>query len=656
MRPLHQRLSLYIEGDEAYTFIPAEPVGAHSLTIQRATSELYLNQPNTTIPSTAQRYPKAIYGILGIISLSLSDYIIVITGREVRGRLIGHDVYRATDFDVLPLNPNISVANPPHPVESHLLALIRSHFHGGNFLFSYEWDITRRLQSQWLNRNEDEHKSLWEVADDRFFWNRYLQSRLIEATNVKQDLGPFILPVMYGTFDIRSEFLNGRHFQVGLISRRSRYRAGTRYFRRGVDQDGHVANFNETEQLLLVEGPPSSGHAPGEFAHQFSYVQIRGSIPLYWGEVNTLRYKPDLQIMELQDTVDAMRAHLQEQVTLYGEQALVNLVNHKGHEKPIKEAYERYLAELNLPKVKYEYFDFHTECKHMRWDRISLLIDRLKEDLERQGYFHLCDTQHQLQNGTVRTNCMDNLDRTNVVQATLAKWTLTEQLRSVGILQSAETVDDYESLSKSFREMWADHADQISTAYGGSGALKSDFTRTNKRTKKGLLEDGVKSVVRYLKNNLFDGPRQDSFDLVTGAWIPRKNPSLSMHLILDARPLVMRSMPVIAYFSLFMICAGLTLPRTSDYNLVYYFLIWVSLLSATLIFIVIHGVDYVSWPRLLPPTDVIWYSGPGYRSADNGKGIKGWRIGGNGPKRPGRVAVSVAGDEIEMGSMKKRVE
>jgi hypothetical protein len=56
--------------------------------------------------------------------------------------------------------------------------------------------------------------------------------------------------------------------------------------------------------------------------------------------------------------------------------------------------------------------------------------------------------------------------------------------------------------------VWADHADEISNAYGGSGALKSDFTRTNQRTRKGLLDDGVKSLLRYLKNNFFDGARQ----------------------------------------------------------------------------------------------------------------------------------------------------
>lgn len=36
---------------------------------------------------------------------------------------------------------------------------------------------------------------------------------------------------------------------VTLISRRSRFRAGTRYKRRGVDDKGNCANYVETEQV-----------------------------------------------------------------------------------------------------------------------------------------------------------------------------------------------------------------------------------------------------------------------------------------------------------------------------------------------------------------------------------------------------------------------
>jgi hypothetical protein len=41
-----------------------------------------------------------------------------------------------------------------------------------------------------------------------------------------------------------------------------------------------------------------------------------------------------------------MQKHLQEQVSIYGEQSLVNLVNQKGYEQPVKEAYERYISQV----------------------------------------------------------------------------------------------------------------------------------------------------------------------------------------------------------------------------------------------------------------------------------------------------------------------
>jgi len=47
---------------------------------------------------------------------------------------------------------------------------------------------------------------------------------------------------------------------------------------------------------------------------------------------------------------------------------------------------------------------------------------------------------------------MDNLDRTNVAQAAIAKYILTKQLRDVGVFGENETVDDYEELSVGFRE------------------------------------------------------------------------------------------------------------------------------------------------------------------------------------------------------------
>jgi len=44
--------------------------------------------------------------------------------------------------------------------------------------------------------------------------------------------------------------------------------------------------------------------------------------------------------------------------------------------------------------------------------------------------------------------------------------------------------------------------------YAGTGALKSDFTRTGKSTTKGNLKDGVNSISRYYINNFRDRLRQ----------------------------------------------------------------------------------------------------------------------------------------------------
>jgi len=257
----------------------------------------------------------------------------------------------------------------------------------------------------------------------------------------------------------------------------------------------------------------------------------------------------------------------------------------------------------------------------MRWDRISVLIDRIKDDIEVQGYFSLnSETDDvKLQGGSVRTNCMDNLDRTNVAQAAIAKYILTKQLRDMRVFGENETVDDFEGLSAVFRELWSDHADAISKAYSGTGALKTDYTRTGKRTKMGALDDFYRSSMRYLKNNFFDGVRQDAFDLMTGVWTPEHG--TAGFLISDDRPLIIRAVPYVSWFSVFMVAAGLTLPRSSGYSLFVYFLLWFAIFGISFAFILAHGIDYVSWPRLISLSSIINYDGPGYRDGNHGKGI-----------------------------------
>lgn len=51
----------------------------------------------------------------------------------------------------------------------------------------------------------------------------------------------------------------------------------------------------------------------------------------------------------------------------------------------------------------------------------------------------------------VRTNCMDCLDRTNVVQSVISRWVLTRQLQELGILSPNENFESHDQFESLFR-------------------------------------------------------------------------------------------------------------------------------------------------------------------------------------------------------------
>lgn len=149
----------------------------------------------------------------------------------------------------------------------------------------------------------------------------------------------------------------------------------------------------------------------------------------------------------------------------------------------------------------------------MQWDRLNILIDRLAHEQDEYSVFHIRHdgTLLSQQNGVFRTNCIDCLDRTNVVQSMLAKRSLKQTLQKLGILRSGQNIESTIGLEMLYKNVWADNADLISIQYSGTGALKTDFTRTGKRTISGAIKDGINSLARYYKNNFRDGYRQVGF-------------------------------------------------------------------------------------------------------------------------------------------------
>ena len=634
---------------DSYIFSSPSSPNAPALSIDRPTGDIRLSDASLLAGKRVSRVT-SIAGILGMIRLRLDKYIIVITKAQPVGRLRGNQVYKVVATELLPLRER----QVHDPDEDRFLALLRGFIKSGPMYFSYSVDLTNSFQRQ---AQQDAASPLWRRADDRFFWNRFVQSDLIGFRThgargqpaPQPGIDPYILPVIFGMLEIHSTTFKGTPLTLALISRRSRHRAGTRYFTRGLDDQGHAANYNETEQVLILNDAAAGlgGAGPGldrsgaadRDMQIMAYVQTRGSVPAYWAEINTLKYTPKVQIRAVEAALPAARAHFDEQIRLYGDNYLVNLVNQKGRELPVKNAYEQVVERLvsepaqadqhaddrfqtinttptsprsPFDRLHYVYFDFHAETKGLQMHRAQLLIDRMRDALVAQQYFRAADMPgggsridgrlevRGLQTSVVRTNCMDCLDRTNVVQSLLARWTLDRMFADLGLLpRGARFADDDAAFELLFRNMWADNADVVSKSYSGTGAMKTDLTRLGKRTKGGALQDGNVAVTRYCKNNFLDGPRQDAFDLFLGAYVPPAGGIGANFIFADRRPVWIQSVPYIAAFGFFFVLVATYTPRLPDaavWPLRLFVLLWVIVTVWCVRFILANGMLYVCFP------------------------------------------------------------
>ena len=584
--------------------------------------------------------------VADVLSRAWSDsYIIVITKSQAEGRLKGHQIYKVISTEFLPLRER----QVHDPDEDTYLAYLKTLLKNGPMYFSYSFDLTNSFQRQ---AQSDSNEPLWERADDRFFWNRFISSSLINlrlgktagrlSSGPQPGVDPYILPVMYGMMRITNTSIKGNPLTFVLITRRSRFRTGTRYLTRGIDEEGHVSNYNETEQAVILNDTLSGGMFPngkpvsGSETQVLSYVQTRGSVPVYWAEVNSLKYTPKLQIRGVETAVNAAKKHFDEQIQLYGENYMVNLVNQKGREMRVKDAYEQLVKLLQSNPTEYSeadrktrekfnviepedqrswydhlhyvYFDFHNETKGLKWHRAQLLLDQLADGLTAGGYFHGIDRPsggvdiRRKQTAVVRTNCMDCLDRTNVVQSMLGRWTLTRMLMDLGVLRPGETAQDDQTFEHLFRNVWADNADVVSKTYSGTGALKTDFTRTGNRTRAGMLQDLSNSCTRYVRNNFADGPRQDAFDLFLGNYSPDTAGIGSLQQFADRRPLVIQAVPYVLGFCVFFVAVSVStnrLPNSTVWPLRLFTLFSLAVAGYTGRFMWNYGTLYVGYRSIL---------------------------------------------------------
>ncbi|GAQ88865.1 Sac domain-containing Phosphoinositide Phosphatase [Klebsormidium nitens] len=569
------------ESPSSFVLKAANGSPSQALIVDRKTGDV----STKSVPAEPLQGEK-VYGVVGMIKLIAGTYVIVITNRELVATLRGQPVYQITGTRILQCSSSSDqLSSSQKHDEEVYLTLLRHALAAPGLYFSPQGDITLNQQSFATLDKEDLAKPEYERAEPRFFWNRYLVEPLI-----KKRLDPFIIPIMQGSVQtLKAQGIKNKALDLTLIARRSSDRIGTRMWRRGADKAGNVANFVETEQLVLTAN------------HVASYIQVRGSIPIFWDQVVDLKWKPKIRTVETSTSMSVAKQHFEKLSKAYGGIVAVDLVNQKGGEAVLGSAYKKEMAVISETNAAVSYwpFDFHKECGRMHFEKVNILWAKIRDAVEGEHkYFLARDNGEvlQLQKGVVRTNCIDCLDRTNVFQSVLARKALEAQLFRLGVFSESEIVAAHPTFDVQYKILWADHGDAISLQYAGTGALKGDFVRYGTRSFRGLLQDGVNALTRYYYNNFTDGHRQDALDLVTGHYtVTDDSPPLRGGNLTVWTPLVLTGLIATATLAIWNATRGIT-----NLNVQYFAwaFLYIGFAYFTFSFIKRHGQQLCDRPRL----------------------------------------------------------
>ena len=317
-----------------------------------------------------------------------------------------------------------------------------------------------------------------------------------------------------------------------IISRLSCKRAGTRFNARGIDDDGNVANFVETETTYW---------SPSGVV--FSYGQVRGSVPVFWEQ--TAGLLPNQQKITITRSVEgtqpALDRHFAGLEKAYGAVHVVNLLSGtKVGETELTQLYKHGIGHCPLSRpgkgqsqdhalLSGTEYDFHAETRGPQgYEAASEIRRKIGTSAEAFSYYLAQDMEESptsqtdfetrshlryvvvlQQEGVFRTNCLDCLDRTNLIQSIISQMAFETFLGH----KRQRAASDFWARHAN---LWADNGDALSKIYAGTGALKTSFTRHGKMSLAGAIADVRKSATRLYYNNFADKGRQNTIDTLLG--------------------------------------------------------------------------------------------------------------------------------------------
>ncbi|KAJ5076309.1 phosphoinositide phosphatase sac9-related [Anaeramoeba ignava] len=485
-------------------------------------------------------------GIIGQATFGSNSYLLIVTKADPTIELFcGHVIYtiNSTTWIKIPLQYERPMTNK----EIKNVELMQNYMVDSLHFYSETLDVTRPFPSRYSVDN----------YHPDFCWNKFLRKPFEDA-----GLSSWCIVMIQGLAIGRLLQKEGL-FNLYLITRKSVLNPGTRYYSRGLNELGEAGNEMECELLAWT-------YDNENLVEFYSHIFRRGTVPVWWGtSLNSKVSHPEIVVSP--EPLRGSEKYYQRLTNRFGNHNITcfNMLKcvPNNKETELTECYQhshRYVKTKMDIDLKIINFDWHSNIKSLGKEaaiaglwvsaqapvsahnltsgHINLINDKTNKKFLKENIQDILSCPNGFigkvsfiskQEGVMRYNCADSLDRTNVatffiMQQILAEFCLrlniglTEKLRkneywqffsySLSELNKSIKVRLWEALA----EFFVANGDVCSIAYTNSPAMHTALIREYSPNLSNAPNNTMIVLKRRYENVQHDHVRQLTFQLFLG--------------------------------------------------------------------------------------------------------------------------------------------
>lgn len=290
---------------------------------------------------------REVFGFLGLIKFKSVVYLGFITGRRLVGAIRDSEsVYQIVDTVFISLNGEVATYYKEDQFQSIPMSgatstssntgeYVASHIHSitkllasGTFYYSPDTDLSLSMKDR-LAGNDSYSK--------RFVWNNGLVDKLTEfrlrlhdSRKAQFDQGLFYITIIRGFVEQRII----EHGKMLIISKQDTKKNGQLFGPVGMDDDGNVANFVETEIVITFK------------TILYSYLLISGNVPLFWKlDSHLISTKLDLK-RSIDSSLHTFSKFFESLYYQYGNIFVLDALSSKGSQPELSQKFQESIASL----------------------------------------------------------------------------------------------------------------------------------------------------------------------------------------------------------------------------------------------------------------------------------------------------------------------